>query len=112
MRVPCYYIFLAGITFSQPRFSFAQILNIDKTDTNAYQHNGVLNPAIGSGLEIDKQKITVYDATNTLDAALQKLYELIIFSSSVRFTYNGPEDILNTAYFHLRFRHHYKNRLH
>lgn len=92
--------------------SSAQILNIDKVDTSEYTHSSVFNFNLGSGLEIDKQKITVYDATNTLDASLQKFRELYIFSSGFRFTYNGPSDILNTGFFHLRFRHNYKNTFH
>ncbi|MCX6291248.1 MAG: hypothetical protein NT126_05740 [Bacteroidetes bacterium] len=83
-----------------------------KTDTSDYVHHPVFSLNIGSGLEIDRQKITVYDASNSLDASLQKFRELFIFSSGFRFTYNGPSDILNTGFFHLRFRYDYKNTLH
>jgi len=37
---------------------------------------------------------------------------LYILSVSDRFTYNGPQDFLNTGYFHLRFRERYKNQKH
>jgi len=52
----------------------------------------------------------LYDATNLAELSLQKNKNLYFFSSSYRFTYNGPTDILNAGYFHLRFRHNYKNK--
>ncbi len=103
---------LAPLLMLFPAGMHAQILNIDKVDTSEYVHKGVFSLNFGSGLEIDKQKKTVYDATNTLDLSLQKYKELYIFSSSQRFTYNGPSDILNTGFLHLRFRHDYKNFIH
>jgi hypothetical protein len=90
----------------------AQIINIDKVDTTAYIQKAIWDGSFSSGLEIDKQKATLYDASNFLDASLQKYHELYIFSASERFTYNGPQDILNTGYLHLRWRHDYKEQLH
>jgi len=90
----------------------AQIINIDKVDTTPYMHKAQWDGALASGLEIDKQKATLYDATSSLDVSLQKFHELFIFSASDRFTYNGPDDFLNTGYFHLRWRHDYKDQLH
>lgn len=95
-----------------PFFTQAQILNIDKVDTSAYVNKKVFAFNFGTGLEVDRQQATVWDMSNSLDASLQKMKELLIFSSGYRFTYNGPSDILNTGYFHLRFRHDYKNTLH
>lgn len=92
--------------------SIAQIINVDKIDTTAYTHETKWDGLLSSGLEIDKQKATLYDATSGLDISLQKYREFFIFSASDRFTYNGPQDILNTGYFHLRWRHDYKNQLH
>ena len=112
VKATTHLFFFLIMFFSQAFFSSAQILNIDKTDTSEYGKQAVFNLNIGSGLEIDKQKITVYDASNSLDASLQKSKELYIFSSGFRFTYNGPSDILNTGFFHFRFRHDYKNTLH
>jgi hypothetical protein len=89
----------------------AQILNIDKTDTSAYTHSAKINWLINSGLEIDKQKQTLYDATNTLETVWQQYKELFMLAGSYRFTYNGPDDILNAGYIHLRYRHGYKNKL-
>ena len=88
-----------------------QILNIDKSDTLSYSIQSRLNININCGLEIDKQKKTLYDASNTAEILLQKNHELYILSSSYRFTYNGPDDFLNAGYIHLRFRHNYKNKL-
>ncbi len=92
--------------------SHAQIINIDKVDTTAYIKKAIWDGTLSSGLEIDKQKATLYDASNFLDVSMQKYHELFIFSASERFTYNGPQDILNTGYLHLRWRHDYKNQLH
>ncbi len=41
----------------------------------------------------------------------QQNKELFILAASYRFTYNGPDDILNAGYIHLRYRHNYKNRI-
>jgi hypothetical protein len=89
----------------------AQILNIDKTDTADYTHLPKHSFILNSGLEIDKQKTTLYDATNTLEAMWQQYKELFILAGSYRFTYNGPDDILNAGYVHLRYRHDYKNKI-
>lgn len=91
--------------------SLAQIINIDKADTADYQQKTKVNINFNTGLEIDKQKSTLYDATNTAEAMFQKNRELFLLASSYRFTYNGPEDILNAGYLHLRYRHNYKNRI-
>ncbi|MHA4811538.1 hypothetical protein ACX0G9_25810 [Flavitalea flava] len=88
-----------------------QILNIDKIDTSAYDHRTKTTFNLSSGLEIDKQNKTLYDATNTAEMMVQKYKELFIFAASYRFTYNGPDDILNAGYFHLRYRHGYKNKV-
>jgi hypothetical protein len=89
----------------------AQILNIDKTDTSAYTHKSKFDLLLNTGLEIDKQKTTLYDASNVLEAMWQQYKELFILAGSYRFTYNGPSDILNAGYVHLRYRHGYKNKL-
>lgn len=88
----------------------AQILNIDKSDTSNYVSKAKASFNLSSGLEVDRQQITLYDATNTAEMMLQKKRELLILSASYRFTYNGPDDILNAGFIHLRFRHNYKNR--
>ena len=90
----------------------AQIINIDKIDTLPYYKKAKWDGDISAGLEIDKQQKTLYDASNFLDVSMQKLRELFIFSASNRFTYNGPQDFLNTGYLHLRWRHNYKEQLH
>lgn len=89
-----------------------QIINIDKTDTADYIKKAVWNGNISLGLEIDKQKSTLIDASNFLDVSLQKWHELYVLSASNRFTYNGPQNFLNTGYVHLRWRHNYKEQLH
>ncbi len=71
----------------------AQILNIDKLDTLPYSNKARFEGNISAGLEIDKQNSTLYDASNFLDATLQKRKLLHIFSASNRFTYNGPQEI-------------------
>jgi len=91
--------------------AYCQILNIDKSDTADYVKKAKANFNLSSGLEIDKQKITLYDATNTLESMLQKNRELFICAASYRFTYNGPDDILNAGFIHLRYRHNYKNKI-
>lgn len=91
--------------------SQGQILNIDRTDTSDYTRRGKINLQLNSGLEIDKQNTTLYDATNVVETMWQQNRELFILAGSYRFTYNGPDDILNAGYIHLRYRHGYKNRL-
>ncbi len=93
-----------------PLISSGQILNIDKSDTSDYVNKAKIGFNFSTGLEIDKQQTTLYDATNTAELMLQKKKELFILAASYRFTYNGPDDILNAGYFHLRFRHNYKNK--
>ncbi len=93
-----------------PATSWAQIINIDKSDTADYENKCKVNINFSTGLEVDKQKITLWDATNTAELMVQHKKELVLFAASYRFTYNGPDDILNAGYFHLRFRHHYKSR--
>jgi hypothetical protein len=95
-----------------PGTAGAQIINIDKTDTSDYVKKPAWNGSLSLGLEIDKQKATLFDASNYLDVSLQQLRELFIFSASNRFTYNGAQDFLNTGYVHLRWRHLYKEQLH
>lgn len=92
--------------------SRSQTISIDKTDTVGYITAAKWDGNIALGLEVDKQKTTLFDASNFVDASLQKKHELFIFSGSNRFTYNGPEDVLNTGYLHLRWRHGYKEQLH
>lgn len=94
-----------------PSKSNAQILNIDKSDTAFYNKKAKINLTVNSGIEIDKQKTTLYDASNTAEMLLQKNHELFIFSGSYRFTYNGPDDVLNAGFVHFRFRHNYKNKI-
>jgi len=88
-----------------------QILNIDKTDTAEYTRKSTASFNLNMGLEIDKQKTTLYDATNTAEILWQHYKELFILASSVRFTYNGPDDILDAGYIHLRYRHNYRDRI-
>jgi len=61
---------------------------------------------------VDKQKTTLFDASNFGNASLQKFKELFILSASERFTYNGDNSFLNKGYVHLRWRHNYKEQLH
>lgn len=100
---------LTGMLF--PVLVHAQILNIDKTDTTDYVHHAKFDFNLNSGLEIDRQRTVLYDATNTAEAMLQQYKELFILAASYRFTYNGPDDILNAGFVHLRYRHNYKNKL-
>lgn len=100
---------LTGIFF--PFLLQAQILNIDKTDTSDYKHESKINFNFNSGLEIDRQKNVLYDATNTAEVMWQHYKDLFIVSGSYRFTYNGPDDILNAGYIHLRYRYGYKNKI-
>lgn len=110
---PYFYVvkYFLLICFSLPAPLFAQILNIDKSDTADYSKGAKLSLNITSGLEIDKQKTTLYDASNAADLMLQKNHELYIVSGNYRFTYNGPDDFLNVGYIHLRYRHNYKNKV-
>jgi hypothetical protein len=92
--------------------SFSQIINIDKTDTSAYQKKAIWNGSIALALEVDKQSAILVDVSNFLDASLQKNKELFITSASDRFTNDGSTSYLNTGYVHLRWRHNYKDQLH
>ena len=105
-------VFFILFGLSNACHSFSQIINIDKTDTAAYVKKPVLNGSISLGLEVDKQKQTLFDASNFFDLSLQKYHEFYILSASNRFTYNGSNDFLNTGYAHLRWRHNYKNKWH
>jgi hypothetical protein len=89
-----------------------QIINIDKSDTAAYEKKSQWNASFSVGLEVDKQNKTLLDMSNFADASLQHFHELFILSASNRLTSNGDNSYLNTGYVHLRFRHNYKNRLH
>ncbi|MFP5040123.1 hypothetical protein [Parasediminibacterium sp. JCM 36343] len=90
----------------------AQIINVDKTDTLPYSNKAKWDGNIAAGIEIDKQNSTLYDATNLLDLSMQKKKILYILSASDRFTYNGPQDFLNTGFAHFRLRYNYKAKLH
>lgn len=89
----------------------AQILNIDRSDTADYTNKARTDFRFSTGLEIDRQRTTLYDATNSAELMLQKKKELFVLAGSYRFTYNGPDDILNAGYIHLRYRHNYKNKI-
>jgi Protein of unknown function, DUF481 len=90
----------------------AQIINIDKTDTSAYEKKNHWSASFSAGLELDKQNKTLLDMSNFADASLQHYHELFVLSASNRITSNGDKSFLNTGYVHLRWRHNYKNRLH
>lgn len=105
-----YRIYLISFLFLYPFVSFSQILNIDKSDTADYVSKSKTTFNLSSGLEVDKQQITLWDATNTAEMMWQKKKELLIGAASYRFTYNGPDDILNAGFIHLRYRHNYKNK--
>lgn len=90
----------------------AQIINIDKTDTAAYVKKALWNGNVSVGLEADRQKLTLFDASNFLNVSLQQYRELFILSASERFTYDGSKSFLNKGYVHLRWRHNYKEQLH
>jgi len=92
--------------------SRGQIINIDKTDTADYIRKAVWNGNLSIDLEVDKQKATLFDASNFLNLSLQKWHELFILSASDRFTYAGSNNYLNKGYVHLRWRHNYKEQLH
>jgi Protein of unknown function, DUF481 len=100
------------IAIAKSVLSFSQIITIDKADTNGYVKKEAWNGNISLGLEIDKQKATLFDASNFVDVSLQKFHEFFILSASSRFTYNGPQDFLNAGYVHLRWRHNYINKWH
>ncbi len=103
-------ILLACFLFLCPFLVSGQILNIDKSDTADYINKTKTDFNFSTGLEVDKQQITLWDATNTAEFMLQKNKELFILAGSYRFTYNGPDDILNAGFIHLRYRHNYKNK--
>ena len=90
----------------------AQIINIDKIDTTAYVKKAKWNGIISSGIEIDKEKATLFDGTTSADVSLQKYKELFIGSASERFTAQDGTSFLNAGYTHLRWRHDYKAQLH
>ncbi len=77
-RFTILFIITSTITIS----SFSQIINIDKTDTDAYVKKQVWNGNIALGLEVDKQKTTLFDASNFLDGSLQEFHELFVLSAS------------------------------
>lgn len=89
-----------------------QIINIDKIDTTAYQRKAIWTGRISAGIEVDKEKVTLYDGSNFVDISLQKQRELFVMSASNRFTYDGAKSFLNTGYVHIRWRHDYKAQLH
>lgn len=91
-------------------YAKAQIVSIDKLDTSNYSSKAKWGFNFASGIEIDKQQQTLYDATTTIESMFQKNKSLLILGSSYRFTYNGPDDILDAGYVHLRFRYNYKNK--
>jgi hypothetical protein len=100
---------LTGTLF--PFLLQAQILNVDKTDTTDYIRRAKINFDFITGLEVDKQKTVLYDATNTAELMWQQYKELFILAGSYRFTYNGPDDIMNAGFIHLRYRHAYKAKI-
>ena len=64
---------LLGLLLVLSSFSLkGQILNIDKTDTADYVRQAKASFNLNSGLEIDQQKQTLYDATNTAEMMLQE----------------------------------------
>jgi hypothetical protein len=104
--------FICLLSLSTCSFSLkSQILNIDKTDTSDYVRKSKVALNLSVGVEIDKQKTTLADATNTGELMWQSYRELFIIAASYRFTQNGPDDILNAGYVHLRYRHNYKNKI-
>jgi hypothetical protein len=109
MRVSIFFLFIFA-SFLTPNLISAQIISIDKSDTADYIKKSQLNFNFSTGLEVDKQQYTLYDATNIAEMMLQKNKDLLLVAASYRFTYNGPDDILNAGYFHLRYRSHYKDK--
>ncbi len=71
-----------------PVVMHAQIISVDQIDTCSYVHKTATALNASLGAEIDKQKYTLVDASNTLDASLQHYRELFIFSASERATYD------------------------
>jgi hypothetical protein len=110
MRYSLYLYIIAFLLFGNTLTGYCQIISVDKSDTSNYSNKTKVTLAFSTGLEVDKQQITLYDATTTAEMSLQKKKELFIIGSSYRFTYNGPDDILNAGYIHLRFRHNYRNK--
>lgn len=84
-KTPLFFFFLPLFLYH----ASAQIINIDKTDTSDYAKKADWNASVSLGLEVDKQKSAQVDASNYLDASLQKYRRLYILSASNRFTYNG-----------------------
>ena len=111
MHVPVKNYLLALLFLLNSCAVSAQIINIDRTDTSQYSRKALWRGTIALGLEVDKQKTTLFDASNYLDVLVQKNKELVILSASDRFTYNGPQDFLNEGFFHLRWRHNYKDHV-
>lgn len=103
----CLFLFIAVILFAHS--VQAQILTIDQTDTADYIKKSICKGDLSIALEGDKQKTLLLDATNAFNFQLQHYKELLIFAASYRFTYDGGQDFLNSGYFHLRWRHDYKN---
>lgn len=112
MQTAYKFILLPVVWLGSVCFAAAQILNIDKTDTAAYQKKAKWNGVASLGVEIDQEKSTLFDGSNFVDLALQKNKELFIFSGSNRFTYDGSTSFLNTGFLHIRWRHDYKKPLH
>lgn len=109
MRFSLIFLIVFGLLVSINKIG-AQIISIDKSDTSDYAKKTQFNFNFSTGLEVDKQQTTLWDATNTAEMMLQKNKDLFLFAASYRFTYNGPDDILNAGYFHLRYRGHYKDK--
>jgi len=105
MRFSLIFLIVFGLLVSTNKIG-AQIISIDKSDTSDYAKKTQFNFNFSTGLEVDKQQTTLWDATNTAEMMLQKNKDLFLFAASYRFTYNGPDDILNAGYFHLRYRGH------
>src|SRR5215813_12911074 len=108
----CSKIIFTLLLISSAFTSRSQILNIDRTDTTSYIKKAAWTAQAGLGLELDKRKTALWDISNALDVSLQKNHELYIFSASQRLTYQTPSYQLNTGFFHLRWRHNFKSRLH
>ncbi len=109
MRINLFFLLFFGCLLS-PTLTNSQIISIDKSDTSDYVKKMKFNLNFSTGLEVDKQQTTLWDATNTAEMMLQKNKDLFMFAASYRFTYNGPSDILNAGYFHLKYRSHYKDK--
>ena len=108
-KIKCSFYIMVVALFLYPKMAACQILNIDKSDTSDYMNKAKTSFQFNSGLEIDRQQTTLWDGTNSAEIMIQKKKELFIFSGNYRFTYDGPTDILNSGFIHLRFRHNYKN---